>query len=154
MGVRASDIAVPIDVRWPLEGFVVVDTGAFIPAGFPSPAADDLEDEIDLEAYIVRHQLATRWMRVGGDSLVDLGIHQGDFVAVDRAARKRVGQVVLALVSGDYTLKQLARKGQAPHATYWLLSANREKDYPPIQLREGDAIEGVVCGVVRRYEVE
>ena len=152
--VKPIDIAVPVTVRWPAKGFVVIDTGVHIPAGFPSPAADHVEDEIDLEAYLVRHQLATRWMRVGGDSLVDLGVHEGDFVAVDRAARKRIGQIVLALVDGEFTLKQLARQGQPPNATYWLVSANREKDYPAIQLREGDAIEGVVCGVVRRYEVE
>ena len=154
MGLQPGDIAVPVTVRWPVEGFVVIDTGVYVPAGFPSPAADDVEDELDLEAYIVRHQLATRWMRVGGDSLTDLGVHKGDYVAVDRAARKRVGQIVLALVDGEFTLKQLARKGRPPDATYWLVSANRDKNYPPIQLREGDAIEGVVCGVVRRYEVE
>lgn len=147
------EIVEPIRVRWRPEGLIVLTTGLSVPAGFPSPAADHVEDEIDLQAYIVRHELATRWMRVGGDSLVDLGIHPGDFVAIDRAARKKVGQVVLALVDGEHTLKQLARRGRGSDATYWLVPANRDKNYPSIQLREGSVIEGVVCGVVRRYEV-
>lgn len=153
MAGPASDNLEPVRVRWRPEGLIVLDTGLCVPAGFPSPAADHVEDEIDLQSYIVRHELATRWMRVGGDSLVDLGINPGDFVAIDRSAKRKVGQVVLALVDGEHTLKQLERRGYGSEATYWLVPANRDKSYPSIQLREGGVIEGVVCGVVRRYEV-
>lgn len=62
-----------------------------VSAGFPSPAADDLEDEIDPIAWVVRHPTSTFWWRVEGNCLWDVGIRDGDLIAVDRAGKRRVG---------------------------------------------------------------
>lgn len=98
------------------DGKTVKLSSVVVPAGFPSPAGDDLEDEIDPIAWIVRHPSATFWWRVSGDSLVDEGIHDGDIIAVDRAGKTRIGRIVLAVVDGSITLKKLAKRdGQ-----YWL----------------------------------
>ena len=80
-----------------------------VPAGFPSPAADDLEDTVDPFKWVVRHEHATFWWRVSGDSLEAEGILDGDLIAVDRAGRRRSGRIVLAVVDGQITVKKLAR---------------------------------------------
>lgn len=123
--------------------------GNLVPAGFPSPAADDLEDEIDPIAWIVRHPSATFWWRVSGDSLVDEGIHDGDLIAVDRAGKRRTGRIVLALVDGEITVKKLAKR----EGRLWLDPKSRGREFAPILVTESTEIWGVVAGIVRRYEV-
>lgn len=66
-----------------------------VSAGFPSPAGDDLEDEVDPIAWIVRHPSSTFWWRVEGDCLWDVGIRDGDLIAVDRAGKKRLAVLCL-----------------------------------------------------------
>ena len=90
-------------------------------AGFPSPAGDDLEDEIDPIAWVVRHPTSTFWWRVEGDCLWDVGIRDGDLIAVDRAGKRRVGRAVLAVVDGAVTAKILRKRDGA------LLSGPREQ---------------------------
>ncbi|WP_244437292.1 S24 family peptidase [Aliihoeflea sp. 2WW] len=84
-----------------------------VPAGFPSPAGDDFEDSIDPFGWIVRHEAFTYW-RVSGDSLMDLGIVDGDFVAVDRAGKLRHGRIVVAIVDGCVD-RQSRRTQRRPH---------------------------------------
>ncbi|GLC62958.1 hypothetical protein PLESTB_001965000 [Pleodorina starrii] len=81
-----------------------------VPAGFPSPAADDLEDTIDPIKWVVRHEHATFWWRVSGDSLEAEGILDGDLIAVDRAGKRRHGRIVVAVVDGAITVKKLAKR--------------------------------------------
>lgn len=121
-----------------------------VSAGFPSPAADDLEDEIDPIAWVVRHPSSTFWWRVEGDCLFDVGIRDGDLIAVDRAGKRRVGRAVLAVVDGSVTAKILRRKGQR----YFLAPANSREQFPDIELTEDSEIWGVIAGVVRRYDLE
>ena len=131
-------------------GTIVPLSGTLVPAGFPSPAADDLEDEIDPIAWVVRHPSATFWWRVSGDSLLDEGIHDGDLIAVDRAGKRRVGRIVLALVDGSITVKKLARRD----GRYWLDPKSRGREFTPILVTESTEIWGIVAGVVRRYAVD
>ena len=125
-----------------------------VPAGFPSPAADDLEDEIDPIELIVRNATTTFWWKVSGDSLHDIGIRDGDLIAVDRDGKRRIGRVVVAVVDGDVTVKILTRKGRGPNAEYWLVPANASGGYKPIRMTEGSEVWGVVAGVVRRCDIE
>lgn len=121
-----------------------------VPAGFPSPAADDLEDTVDPIKWVVRHEHATFWWRVAGDSLEAEGILDGDLIAVDRAGRRRSGRVVLALIDGEITVKKLAKRGGL-----WFLDPRARSDaYEPIPVTETTEIWGVVAGVVRRLPVE
>ncbi|WP_273728824.1 LexA family transcriptional regulator [Brucella gallinifaecis] len=121
-----------------------------VPAGFPSPAADHEEDIIDPIAWIIRHESATFWWRVQGDSLIDEGICDGDLIAVDRAGKKRVGHIVLAVVDGAITVKKLAKRD----GNYWLDPKSKGNGYQPILMTENTEIWGVVAGVVRRYPIE
>ena len=119
-------------------------------AGFPSPAADDLEGEIDPIAWVVRHPASTFWWRVEGNCLWDVGIRDGDLIAVDRAGKRRVGRAVLAIVDGAVTAKILRKKGDQ----YFLAPANTQEAFPDIKLTEDSEIWGVIAGVVRCYDLE
>ena len=121
-----------------------------VSAGFPSPAADDLEDEIDPISWVVRHPSSTFWWRVEGDCLWDVGIRDGDLIAVDRAGKRRVGRAVLAVVEGAVTAKILRKRDQK----YFLAPANCRKSFPDIELTEDSEIWGVIAGIVRKYDLE
>lgn len=121
-----------------------------VPAGFPSPAADDQEDSVDPFKWVIRHEHATFWWRVEGHSLEAEGILDGDLIAVDRAGRRRQGRIVLALVDGQITVKKLARREGR-----WFLDPRARSDgYETIPVTETTEIWGVVAGVVRRLPVE
>ena len=121
-----------------------------VSAGFPSPAADDLEDEIDPISWVVRHPSSTFWWRVEGDCLWDVGIRDGDLIAVDRAGKRRVGRAVLAVVEGAVTAKILRKRDQK----YFLAPANCREIFPDIELTEDSEIWGVIAGIVRKYDLE
>ena len=115
------------------------------PAGFPSPAADDLEEPIDLGNWLIDHPAASYVMRVDGHSMVGAGINNSDLIVVDRARRARAGHIVVALVHGDRTLKRLRRRGDR----LWLVP---EADgYPEIIVDEHVELWGIVVGLARRY---
>ena len=121
-----------------------------VSAGFPSPAGDDLEDEIDPIAWVVRHPTSTFWWRVEGNCLWDVGIRDGDLIAVDRAGKRRIGRAVLAVVDGAVTAKILRKRDDR----YFLAPANEQEHFPDIELNEDSEIWGVIAGVVRRYPLE
>lgn len=115
------------------------------PAGFPSPAQDDMEEPIDLAAWLIDHPAASYVMRVSGHSMADAGISDGDLVVVSRAVQARPGDIVVALVDGDRTMKRLRRSGDR----LWLVP---EADgYQRIPVTETTEIWGVVVALARRY---
>ena len=79
--------------------------GGCTQAGFPSPADDYIEGKLDLNAYLVRHPSATFFVRVAGDSMIEAGIHDGDFVFVRKQATAERGAIVIALVGDEATCK-------------------------------------------------
>lgn len=115
------------------------------PAGFPSPAQDDLEEPIDLGAWLVEQPAASYVMRVDGHSMAGAGIADGDLIVVSRAKRPRAGHIVVALVHGERTLKRLKRLD----GRLWLVP--EAEGYPPIVVDEYVEIWGVVVGLARRY---
>ena len=121
-----------------------------VSAGFPSPASDDLEDEIDPISWVVRHPTSTFWWRVEGNCLWDVGIRDGDLIAVDRAGKRRIGRAVLAVVDGAVTAKILRKRDNR----YFLAPANTQEHFPDVELNEDSEIWGVIAGVVRRYPLE
>ena len=80
-----------------------------VPAGFPSPAADYVEERMSLDAHLIEHQEATFFVRVKGDSMNGFGIHDGDLLVVDRAREAVDRSIVIAVVDGEFTVKQLCR---------------------------------------------
>lgn len=111
-----------------------------VPAGFPSPADDYLENPIDLNAFVTETPEATYLMRVSGDSMVGAHICDGDIVVVDTVTEARHNHVVVALVDGEMTLKRLRQQ----QGRWFLYPENRQ--YAPIELNE--SMEVVLWGVV------
>ena len=121
--------------------------GARIAAGFPSPADDDLEGTLDLNEHLVAHPAATFFVRVQGESMTGVGIHNGDLLVVDRALEARAGSIVVAVVDGELTVKRLRVEGER----VWLMAENPA--YPPLEIRDGMElfIWGVVAHAVRSF---
>ncbi|MEN3754315.1 translesion error-prone DNA polymerase V autoproteolytic subunit [Mangrovibacter yixingensis] len=80
---------------------------ARVPCGFPSPAQDYVEARIDLNKLAVRHPSATYFIRVNGESMVGIGIGDGDLLVVDRSLEATHGDIVVAAVDGEFTVKEL-----------------------------------------------
>lgn len=118
-----------------------------VPAGFPSPAEDYVEGDLDLNEYLVRNPAATFMVRVQGDSMIGAGIHDGDVLVVDRSREAAPGKIVVAVLDGELTVKRLARRGEQ----YLLEPEN--PDYAPIVVENGRElfVWGVVTGMVRRF---
>ncbi|MDR5873748.1 translesion error-prone DNA polymerase V autoproteolytic subunit [Vreelandella gomseomensis] len=108
-------------------------------AGFPSPADDHLDTDLDLHQYVVKRPAATYFVRSEGDSMTGDGIHHGDLLVVDRSLDAVPGRIVVICVDGELTVKRLERVGQR---TY--LKASNPA-YPPIPI---DGRESHVWGVV------
>lgn len=118
-----------------------------VSAGFPSPATDYIEEGLDLNSYLVRNPLATFMFTVAGLSMRDVGILNGDKLVVDRSRNAKHGDIVVAVLEGEYTVKQLHRRG----GRVALLAANPE--FKPIIMGDDRVLEvwGVVTGSLRRY---
>ena len=117
---------------------------ACAPAGFPSPAEDYLDHQLDLNEHLVKHPASTFFVRVSGDSMRGAGIASGDILVVDRSLEARPGHVVVACVDGCLTIKRLKRRGAA------LVLAPENPGYPEIALdpETGAEIWGVATYVV------
>jgi len=120
--------------------FFLCDT----PAGFPSPAQDDMQEPIDLGAWLVEHPAASYIMRVEGRSMSGVGINDGDLIVVNRAKEPRAGMIVVALVHGDRTLKRL----RYVDGRHWLVP--EAEGFHDILVDEHVQIWGVVVGVARK----
>ncbi|MBH1943473.1 translesion error-prone DNA polymerase V autoproteolytic subunit [Erythrobacter sp. YJ-T3-07] len=115
------------------------------PAGFPSPAQDDMEEPIDLGAWLIEKPAASYVMRVDGHSMEGAGIADGDLIVVSRAERPVPGRIVVALVHGERTLKRLRKMDDR----LWLVP--EAEGYPHTLVDEYVEIWGVVVGLARRY---
>ncbi|MBI3093477.1 MAG: translesion error-prone DNA polymerase V autoproteolytic subunit [Rhodocyclales bacterium] len=80
-----------------------------VPAGFPSPATDFTEESLSLDEHLIEHEEATFFVRVTGHSMTGFGIHDGDLLVVDRAHPPADRQVVIAVIDGAFTVKQVCR---------------------------------------------
>lgn len=116
-----------------------------VEAGIPTPAEEQVLDTTSLDEWLVGDREATYILRVKGDSMIDAGIFEGDFVLVERTEKAKVGEIVVAEVDGSWTLKYL-RQGQRG---YYLEPGN--KKYKDIYPEETMRIGAVVRSVIRRY---
>ena len=112
--------------------------------GFPSPAQDYVEQTIDLNQHCVSHPAATFYVRASGHSMIGEGINDGDMLIIDRAVTARHGDIVLACLDGEFTVKILQSDPPA------LLPSN--PDFSPIILQEGQELDifGVVTFVLHK----
>lgn len=112
-----------------------------VPAGFPSPAEDYVDQRLDLNDHLVHHPAATFFVRVQGDSMEGAAIHNGDLLVVDRALEPVHGRIVIAAVNGELTVKRLLFRDDGA----WLHPENPA--YTPMKISEG--LDCVIWGVVR-----
>ena len=121
--------------------------GDCVRAGFPSPAEDFQVERLDLTTILVSHPQATFFLRLRGDSMHDAGLFDGDLLVVNRALKPVNGDVVIAVVDGEFTCKTLWLK----FGGMKLVAAN--PTYPEIVPKEGQTIEvwGVVTASIKRF---
>jgi len=115
-----------------------------VPAGFPSPADDYVEDRLNLHELVEADSPSCYFLRVRGESMTGDGILDGDRIVVDRAEEPKNGSIVVAAVDGELTLKRFTRMEVGGRERVRLLAANPK--YDPIELAEGQEL--VVWGVV------
>jgi SOS regulatory protein LexA len=120
----------------------VVDT---IQAGFASPASEALLDTLTIDDYLVENPSSTVLLTVKGDSMVEAGIQPGDLVVVERGAAARLGDIVVAIIDNEFTLKYLERD----ETGVYLRPAN--PTYGVIRPYTQLEIYGVVVGQFRKY---
>ena len=122
--------------------------GSKVPAGFPSPADDHLEKRLDANEFLIDQQDATFFVTIQGESMINAGLLSGDKAVVDRSKQAKVGNIVMAVVDGEFTIKTL---GKAKNGMPRLLPANPA--FPVIEIKEGMQFEiwGVVTGSFRRF---
>lgn len=113
-----------------------------IRAGFPSPAQDYMTERIDLNKELVRHPATTFYARVEGDSMKEAGIDEGDLLIIDKSLVPQDGNVVVACVDGEFTLKRI--RFDVREKVFWLVPAN--EDYSPIRVTEDNNF--LIWGVV------
>ena len=102
--------------------------GSRVPAGFPSPADDHIEGNLDLNLHLIRRPAATFFIRAQGESMRDAGIYDGDLLVVDRAIAPQAGDIVIAVLHGDLTVKRLRKSNGA------LILYAENPDFPDIAL--------------------
>lgn len=116
-----------------------------VEAGFPTIAEEDSSNTISLDEMLIDHKEATYMLSVKGDSMKDAGILDGDMILIDRTQNAKIGQIVVAEIDGEYTLKYLRKE----NSNFFLEPAN--KDYENIYPKEELKVQGVVTAVIRKY---
>ena len=120
-----------------------------IKAGFPSPAEDYMRESLDFNRDLIKHPEATFYGRVDGDSMMDAGISDGDIAVIDRALEPSDGDIIVAYINNEFTIKYLDLKHKKD-GYIELRPAN--KDYKPIRIDEYDDFEvwGVVVWIIKK----
>ncbi|MBX3729175.1 MAG: transcriptional repressor LexA [Candidatus Sumerlaeia bacterium] len=145
-----NDLAAPRLVQMDLDACYAIPIRGTVAAGQPLDVSeDDFGDRLSVPADLVRNAENTFVLRVRGDSMIEEGIQEGDFIICERRTDARNGQVVVALVGGyETTVKYFYREGDQVR----LQPANPYM--APIYVRATDvAVQGVVIGLVRKYAV-
>lgn len=125
-------------------------------AGFPSPAEQYLEPPLDLNAKLVKRPAATFFVKVVGDSMVGEGIRDGDLLVVDRSLTPANGDIIIAAVDGEFTVKTFRTgmkvgKDGRKHRFVALVPAN--SNYPTITLESGQELDcfGKVTACIHQF---
>lgn len=129
----------------PAESFGEVPMLGFVTAGFPATVEEELADTIKLDDLLIKNKSLTYMLEVDGDSMIDAHIERGDMVLVEKATVAKDGQIVIAEVDGEFTMKYFRKDG----AKVWLEPAN--KKYKPIYPEHSLNINAILKAVIRKY---
>ncbi len=116
-----------------------------VKAGFPSDVGEELTDTINIDEYLVAKKENSYMLTVDGDSMIDAHIADGDMVLVEKTNTAKDGQIVIADVDGEFTMKYFKKSGDK----VWLEPANKE--FKPIYPKMYLNITAVVKAVIRKY---
>lgn len=122
----------------------------FIPegvsAGFPSPAADFMENNIDLNKELCENPLATFYIKVKGNSMIDAGINDKDVLIVDRSIEPQDNKIAICFIDGEFTVKRIKLEKDC----LYLMPEN--SNYTPIKVTEENEliIWGIVTYVIKK----
>lgn len=129
----------------PGSAFRGVQVLGTVAAGFPSPAEEELCDTLNLDEFLIPNKEKTFLLNVTGDSMIDAGIIEGDMVLAERGVQPRSGDIVIAEIDHEWTMKYFVRDGVKV-----VLRPGNEK-YPVLVPRNELKIAAVVKGVIRKY---
>ena len=117
-----------------------------VSAGFPSPAADFMETGIDLNKELSENPLATFYIKVKGNSMIDAGINDKDVLVVDRSLEPQNNKIAICFIDGEFTVKRI----QLEEDCLYLMPEN--SNYPPIKVTEENhlIIWGIVTYVIKK----
>lgn len=115
-------------------------------SGFPSPAEDFVEHQLDLNSHLVHNPTATFFARMSGNAMLDAGIHDGDLLIIDRSAHWREHSMAVCSFNGEFTVRFLKKRG-----AQWMLEGVNP-DLPAIALGEGDELSvwGIVSHIIHK----
>jgi repressor LexA len=117
-----------------------------VQAGIPASEEEVLTDTMNLDELLVKDPQETFLLKVSGDSMIDAGIHEGDFVLVERGREPKNHDIIIAEVDGEWTLKYYEKEGSRVR----LIPAN--KKYSPITPKTDLKTGGVIVAVIRKYK--
>jgi DNA polymerase V len=120
---------------------------SLVVAGFPSPADDHLDRNLDLHELLIQHPAATFYVRLVGDSMKGAGLYDGDILVVDRSLEPKHNDIVIAILDGELTVKRLYRQGSLIH----LRPTNSRYPIITIHADRELLIWGVVTGSIRQF---
>jgi DNA polymerase V len=139
-----NDILLPVldsaPIRAPLFSHKVA-------AGFPSPADDYIEARLSLDELLIQHKDSTFFVRAKGNSMVGAGIFDGDLLVVDKSLSPKSGDIIIAIMDGDLTVKRLEKRGKK------VLLKPENPRFKEIELKEGQELQvwGVVTSTVKKF---
>ena len=117
-----------------------------VEAGFPSPAEEELVDTLSLDEMLITNREASFLLKVAGDSMTGAGIMPEDLVIVERGRTPKSGDIVIAEVDGQWTMKYLRKRGER------VILVPSNPKYQTITPKNELKIAGVVTAVVRKYK--
>ena len=118
-----------------------------VSAGFPSPADDYTEENIDLNEHLISNPFSTFFLRVKGDSMINAGIKDKDLIIVDKRLIAKPGNIIIAMIDGEFTIKRLAIKNNE----LYLKAENH--NYPDFRFKNHMDVQiwGVVIYSIHSY---
>ena len=118
-----------------------------VSAGFPSPADDYTEENIDLNEHLISNPFSTFFLRVKGDSMINAGIKDKDLIIVDKSLIAKPGNIVIAMIDGEFTIKRLSIKNDE----LYLKAENH--NYPDFRFKNHIDVQiwGVVIYSIHSY---
>lgn len=129
----------------PSNTFGEIPLLGLVKAGFPENAEEELLDSVNLEDLLIGKKELTYILEVDGDSMIDAHIEKGDMVLVERTNQAKDGDIVIAEVDGEFTLKYFKNK----NGKVWLEPAN--KNYQNIYPRQSLNVIAKLKAVIRKY---